>query len=117
MKLDAIAEMEYPGRMIVVGATANKIPVVIYGLSGRSDSSKARVLKNDGLRVFTEPTDQEKLEKGDPALLIYNAVLSDGETTVVSNGAQTNLIQNTIDAYAKTGQKFDADLVLPVSFA
>jgi IMP cyclohydrolase len=117
--LSALEKMVYPGRFMIVGKSENGLPVVIYGLTGRSTSSKARRLVSPAgdLRVSTEPTDMKELEKGDPALLLYDAILSDGKTTVVSNGAQTNLIQATMDTYAKAGVSLPLNLVLPVTFS
>jgi len=117
--LSALEEMVYPGRVIIVGKSTNRVPIVVYGLSGRSESSQARSIKYDheGIRVFTEPTDPKVLAKGDPALLIYNAVVSDGDVTVVSNGAQTNLIQATIDINKKWTTNMPLNLVLPVAFS
>jgi IMP cyclohydrolase len=100
-----LEKMAYPGRFIITGSLANEKNVVIYGLSGRSASSQARVLKsrkqNDLLTVFTEPTDPEVLAKGDPALLVYDALITDSETTVVSNGAQTNKLWEAGQLYSK----------------
>ena len=47
MNLDALAQMEYPGRFIIVGQLVNEKNVVVYGLSGRSPSSQARVFKSE----------------------------------------------------------------------
>lgn len=115
-----LEQMVYPGRFIIVGQSENKFPVVIYGLTGRSTSSKARRLVcpiEGDLRIATEPTDPAELAKGDPALLLYDALVSDGTTTIVSNGAQTGLIQATIDAYRRTGVNLPANLILPAAFS
>jgi hypothetical protein len=101
----ALERMAYPGRFIITGMLANEKDVVIYGLSGRSASSQARVLKSrkqdDLLTVFTEPTDPEVLAKGDPALLVYDALITDNENTAVSNGAQTNKIWEAGQLYCE----------------
>lgn len=112
--LENLAKMEYPGRVIMVGQNSYGENIVVYGLSGRSTSSKARRLLSSErkfsssrmeegmMKVFTEPTDPEALAKGDPALLIYNAIISYGSITIVSNGAQTDSIDCCVYANKKT---------------
>ncbi|MBS3134984.1 hypothetical protein J4406_01260, partial [Candidatus Woesearchaeota archaeon] len=96
--LEALSK-EYIGRAIVIGKTNENIPFVTYILTGRSDSSKARILKFDeryGV-TYTEPTDRAVLERGSPVLLLYPAIASiDEGKIVVSNGAQTKLILNQL---------------------
>ncbi|MFT4303517.1 MAG: IMP cyclohydrolase [Candidatus Woesearchaeota archaeon] len=109
--LSALEKMVYPGRFIIIGQLKNETDVVIYGLSGRSESSQARVLRskeNDNenpdnplLIVSTKPTDPKALEKGDPALLVYDALITDGNLTAVSNGTQTNMIFTIGSLYEK----------------
>lgn len=130
--LDCLVDMEYPGRVIIVGRTEIGANVVAYGLSGRSAPSKARRLNSDmvfptedetfeekGVSfVSIEVTDLKQLEEGDPALLVYDAIVLDKDTIVVSNGAQTNLIRATASAYRKLhGQDMPVHQILPVSFA
>lgn len=122
MGLEALTQMEYPGRVIIVGKNLFRENIIIYGLSGRSTSSQARRLKpsDDRNSVFIEVTDQEQLSKGDPALLVYDAVIHDRESglVVVSNGVQTNLIADTISSYRKTtGANMPLQNILPTAFA
>jgi len=97
--LEALAEMEYPGRVIILGQDKEGYNVVIYGLSGRSPSSQARRLVANNNIVSIDVTDQEQLAKGDPALLVYNAIINNSVNNVVSvsNGVQTNLIARIVD--------------------
>ena len=38
--LEALAEMEYPGRFIILGRSEDRLsPVAVYGITGRSPSS------------------------------------------------------------------------------
>ncbi len=37
-----IGSLEYPGRLIVIGASAAGLPVIVYAITGRSASSQAR---------------------------------------------------------------------------
>jgi IMP cyclohydrolase len=67
--------------------------VVAYAVTGRSPSSQARRfgIGDDG-NVYTRPTDESTLAKGNPALLVYPALMFYGESIAVSNGAQTRLV-------------------------
>ncbi|HLC54225.1 MAG TPA: IMP cyclohydrolase [Candidatus Nanoarchaeia archaeon] len=100
--LEALAEMEYPGRFIVLGLDANNRPVAVYGITGRSPSSQARRLVQREINrpffpsvngIIVEPTDKKILAQGDHSLLIYPAMLFGnemmGKSISVSNGAQT----------------------------
>ncbi|HLC56312.1 MAG TPA: IMP cyclohydrolase [Candidatus Nanoarchaeia archaeon] len=95
MGLEALAQMEYPGRFIILGRTedgANN--VAVYGLTGRSPSSQARRLvldtgDSEETYVKVEPTDEETLKKGNPDLLIYPAMVLHKFGIAVSNGKQT----------------------------
>jgi IMP cyclohydrolase len=87
--LDALRRMEYPGRVIVIGRDpSDSSDVVLYAVTGRSPSSQARILVDDGRAVVTKTTDPEVLKTGNPDLLVYPAVLS-GDRLAVSNGRQT----------------------------
>jgi len=91
--LENLAKMEYPGRFIILGRHAEEeTNVAIYGVTGRSPSSQARIFvydeKHNVLR--TDVTDREQLNQGSPALLIYPAMVKTNNFMLVSNGAQTN---------------------------
>jgi IMP cyclohydrolase len=87
VRLDSL---EYPGRLIVIGAPreAGKA-AIIYAITGRSPSSQARklVLRDGG--VWVQPTDEETLKKGNVDLLVYPAVLFGKAGLAISNGKQT----------------------------
>lgn len=94
--LMALERMEYPGRLIILGMTPNKRKIVIYGITGRSESSRARRLdydKTSGV-ISVNPTDQEALKKGNPDLLIYPCIMIHNNNVAVSNGNQTKDIFN-----------------------
>lgn len=116
--LSALYGMEYPGRVIIIGQSDQGVDLVAYGLSGRSDSSKARRLVENAGDISIDVTDKTQLEKGDPALLVYNAVVQTGSTTIVSNGAQTDEILKIANAYelAHNG-KIPIELLLPLTFS
>jgi IMP cyclohydrolase len=87
--LEALAHMEYPGRVIILGrAPGEGIPFVVYGITGRSPSSQARRIVFEGTRAMVTPTDEDLLAEGDPDLLLY-AAISIQQGCVVSNGRQT----------------------------
>jgi IMP cyclohydrolase len=92
--METLAGMEYPGRVIILGRDRQgKHNVVIYALTGRSPSSRARRLVYDGQEaVKSQATDSGRLKKGNERLLIYNCIRKAHDGLVVSNGAQTDLI-------------------------
>ena len=80
-----LAGNEYPGRGIVLGLTPDsKKAVVAYWIMGRSANSRNRV--------------------------IYNAVLTLRETTVVTNGDQTDTIAQFMNGNLFPGYSFEAAL-------
>ena len=91
--LDSLSRMEYPGRVVIIGTLVDGGSVVAYAVTGRSPSSQARkfVVSDDG-NVYTRPTDETTLAKGNPALLVYPALMFYDASVVVSNGAQTRLV-------------------------
>jgi hypothetical protein len=87
--LEALRNMEYPGRVIVLGRDpSGDFDVVVYAVTGRSPSSQARRLDREGGTIMTNPTDPEVLKTGNPDLLVYPAVVL-GDRIAVSNGKQT----------------------------
>lgn len=110
--LTAVSEPKYFGRGLIAGATPDGNYVVANMISGRSPSSQARRFKiGEKTKIIsTEPTDIETLQKGNPALLIYPAlvpiVLSEKSPggIIGSNGVQTELIITEARGYgAATG--------------
>ena len=82
----------YPGRGIVLGRTAdNRHAVIAYFIMGRSENSRNRIFEetDDGIR--TRAYDESKMT--DPSLIIYHPVRQVGEDTIVTNGDQTDTIQ------------------------
>ena len=91
--LENLASMEYPGRVIILGKDKTGENVfVVYAITGRSPSSQARKLVAEGKGVWTKPTDEEMLKKGDIDLLIYPAIYIH-QGIAVSNGKQTDDIK------------------------
>lgn len=111
--LEQLTDNPYPGRGIIQGLNnAANLGIQVYWLTGRSESSRARVLVNE-----VDPTSQQRSqllrtapfnipEGTDTSLIIYNAMRSFGDSHVVSNGDQTD----TIIEYLKDGEVFDVAL-------
>ncbi len=100
--LEELVGMEYPGRFVIVGrSAADNANFAVYGITGRSPSSQARVLvESPGTRTIrTAVTDPQELEKGSAALLIYPAIAQHQGTIVVGNGAQTKLLYTAVREY------------------
>ncbi|MBT3406483.1 hypothetical protein HN419_04915 [Candidatus Woesearchaeota archaeon] len=108
--LEAIAEMEYPGRLIALGRDpTGEHNVVVYAVTGRSPSSQARTLEYnaDDNTIFTKPTDPEVLEKGNPDLLLYDAIVMLDDSVAVSNGKQTEAFARELSDDAGDGERCD----------
>ncbi|MBM3233934.1 hypothetical protein FJZ19_02455 [Candidatus Pacearchaeota archaeon] len=106
--LEFIAKQEYPGRGILIGRTLDGKDFVAYFVTGRSPPSRARRLEDEWEsedRVRTSCIDPEAIKKGTPELLIYNAMQLAGDFFIVSNGAQTDIIAETIKGADKRGRE------------
>lgn len=92
-ELEALAAKEYLGRLIIIGLDqTGESKVVVYAITGRSPSSRARKLELRGAAIWAVPTDKEAMKKGNVDLLVYPAILfSSG--IAVSNGKQTDDIK------------------------
>lgn len=112
MKQDLCALLRgnpYPGRGIVLGMTPDgKSSVAVYFIMGRSANSRNRVFEPIDGGIRTVAADPAKLE--DPHLIIYNAVLTLRETTVVTNGDQTDTIARFMNGDLFPGYSFEAAL-------
>ena len=95
----------YPGRGIVIGRSADgNNAVTAYFIMGRSSNSRNRVFVEDGDGIRTQAFDESKVE--DPSLIIYAPVRVLGNTTIVTNGDQTD----TIFEGLKAGKTFEQSL-------
>ena len=104
-----LAENEYPGRGIVLGQSPDgQKAFVAYWIMGRSANSRNRVFEPIEGGIRTVAADPAKLE--DPHLIIYNAVLTLRETTVVTNGDQTDTIAQFMNGNLFPGYSFEAAL-------
>ncbi len=92
-----LAGKSYVGRGIVLGKSKDgKRAVFAYFISGRSANSRNRVFVEDGAGLRTEPFDASKVE--DPSLIIYSPVKVVGTNVIVTNGDQTDTIEEFLNA-------------------
>jgi len=103
--LENLAAMRYPGRGIILGRKpGGRNPVVVYFITGRSPSSQARKLVWEGDTLWTRPTDEATLQKGQVDLLIYPAVIMAESGLAVSNGKQTVDIAKSLQKNSTPGK-------------
>ena len=93
---DALKGNAYPGRGIVIGRSEDgKYAVTAYFIMGRSVNSRNRIFAREGEGIRTEAFDPSKLS--DPSLIIYAPVRVLGDSTIVTNGDQTDTIYDGMD--------------------
>jgi IMP cyclohydrolase len=104
-----LAGNEYPGRGICIGKTpgGNKA-MIAYFIMGRSVNSRNRVFDPIEGAIRTMAADPSKMT--DPHLIIYNPVLTLDDTTIVTNGDQTNTIYDFIACNDFPGYCFEVAL-------
>ena len=91
----AVGATSYPGRGIIVGKSADGARAVLaYFIMGRSTNSRNRVFVAEGKDLKTQAFDPSKLV--DPSLIIYAPVRTLENSTVVTNGDQTDTIYDSI---------------------
>ena len=95
----------YPGRGIVIGRSKDgKKAITAYFIMGRSENSRNRVFVEEGKGIRTQAFDPSKLS--DPSLIIYAPVRVLGNSTIVTNGDQTDTIYELMEQ----GQTFEQSL-------
>ena len=95
----------YVGRGIVIGKSADgKKACTAYFIMGRSANSRNRIFTERGGVLYTEPFDASKVE--DPSLIIYAAVRNYENKIIVTNGDQTDTINDAL----KSGGSFKSAL-------
>lgn len=96
-----LAALEYPGRLIIIGAPARGGgAAVIYAITGRSPSSQARKLVLRDRGIWVQPTDEATLKQGNVDLLVYPAILFARPGLAVSNGRQTADVRDRLPGAA-----------------
>ena len=94
---DTLSNNAYPGRGILLGKDETGTHAVIaYFIMGRSVNSRNRVFVQDGDGIRTQAYDESKLV--DPSLVIYAPVRVLGDTTIVTNGDQTDTVYDALKA-------------------
>lgn len=100
----------YPGRGIVMGVAADgKTAVMAYFIMGHSENSRNRIFVREDQGIRTRVFDENKLT--DPSLILYAPVRVLGDTTIVTNGDQTDTIYEGL----KAGKRF-AEALAPRTF-
>jgi len=89
---DYYSSLEYPGRNITVGRMDDGAIFFCYGIMGRSANSKNRIFVKEDNVVKTKAFDESLLQ--DPSLIIYNAVIPIKNGFIVTNGDQSDTINN-----------------------
>ena len=93
---EALSQNSYPGRGILLGKSEDgQSAVIAYFIMGRSVNSRNRVFVAEGDALKTRAFDESKLT--DPSLIIYAPVRVLGDTTIVTNGDQTDTIYEGMD--------------------
>lgn len=88
-----ISSTTYPGRGIIIGKSEDsKNAVIGYFIMGRSENSRNRVFVKEGKDLKTQAFDPSKLV--DPSLIIYAPVRTLENSTVVTNGDQTDTVRD-----------------------
>jgi IMP cyclohydrolase len=104
-----LAGNEYPGRGICIGITpGGRKAMIAYFIMGRSVNSRNRVFDPTDGGIRTMAADPSKMT--DPHLIIYNPVRTLGNTTIVTNGDQTDTIRDFITRDISPGYGFEAAL-------
>ncbi len=104
--IEETGKTSYPGRGIVIGVSEDgKYAVTAYFIMGRSENSRNRIFVEDGEGIKTQAFDPAKLS--DPSLIIYSPVRVLGDTTIVTNGDQTDTIYDEM----KKGKCFAESLI------
>ena len=85
----------YPGRGFVIGRSSIAPGwIMLYWIMGRSAHSRNRRFVVEGGTLRTAPVDPQLLT--DPSLIIYEAMLELPGIYLVSNGAQTRTMYETL---------------------
>ena len=102
---DLLAANTYGGRGIMIGKSADGTKAVFaYFIMGRSENSRNRIFIEQGDEVIINAFEPEKL--ADPTLVIYSPVRVSGNSTIVTNGDQTDTIYDFLEA----GKSFEEAL-------
>ena len=94
---NALSGNAYPGRGIMVGLSQDGSKAMFaYFIMGRSVNSRNRIFVEENGALKTEAFDPSKMQ--DPSLIIYYPVKSAGHDVIVTNGDQTDTIEESLKA-------------------
>ena len=109
-----LRENSYPGRGIVLGRSKDgKKAVAAYFIMGRSENSRNRIFAEEGQGIRTQAFDPSKLV--DPSLIIYAPVRVLGNTTIVTNGDQTDTIYEGLEKGLTFEQSVNLSRMPPIT--
>ena len=92
-----LSQNSYPGRGIAVGKSPDGTAMMaVYFIMGRSENSRNRIFSPTADGIQTQAFDESKLT--DPSLIIYHPVRKNGDVTIVTNGDQTDTIDEALTA-------------------
>ncbi len=92
----AVGRSAYPGRGIALGYSQDgKYGIAAYFIMGRSENSRNRLFVRVGDGIETRAHDPAKMV--DPSLIIYAPLRVVGQTTVLTNGDQTDTIAGGLE--------------------
>jgi phosphoribosylglycinamide formyltransferase-1 len=98
----ALGGNPYPGRGIILGRSEDgNSAVIAYFIMGRSENSRNRIFIKNGDGIQTKAFDESKMT--DPSLIIYWPVRVLGSKTIVTNGDQTD----TVNDFLSAGKTFE----------
>ncbi|MDE6411312.1 MAG: IMP cyclohydrolase [Clostridia bacterium] len=110
---DALEGNAYPGRGIAVGLSKDGTKAMFaYFIMGRSENSRNRIFVEENGALKTQACDPTKMQ--DPSLIIYYPVKSVGKEVIVTNGDQTDTIEESLKAgkcfrHALKTRRFEPD--------
>ncbi|NLL56686.1 MAG: inosine monophosphate cyclohydrolase [Clostridiales bacterium] len=87
-----LKQNSYPGRGIVIGKSKDESKAIFaYFIMGRSPNSRNRIFVEKDNEVIILPFDSKKVS--DPSLIIYSPIKQLGNFVIVTNGDQTDTVQ------------------------
>ena len=92
----------YLGRIVGMGLTSDGNPLLLYGVSGRSEMSKQRMAVADihaGIVRIDPIGELTPEQEANRDLIIYNAMKLNPELAVISNGRQTDEIFDLVTRF------------------
>ena len=110
---EALKDNAYPGRGIAVGLSQDGTKAMFaYFIMGRSENSRNRIFAEERGALKTQACDPSKMQ--DPSLIIYYPVKSVGKDVIVTNGDQTDTIEEILKAgncfrHALRTRRFEPD--------